>query len=114
MEHKCGQFMVSREGYPRGGGKTHIRMTKGHSNMYEFSFFWGALRPRAGYTVALYEHTTVALWCIGYAQQLLCVMDQQSARSRNRLAATTNRAIPSKYRINMALFAPKNFCLCGC
>ena len=57
----------------------------------------------------LYERTTVALCGMRYAQQLLCVTYQLSARSRNHLAATTNRAVPSKYRLNMALLAPKIF-----
>ena len=77
MEHQCGLLTVSWEGYPRGGGKKHIRMTKGHPNMYKFNFFvCGASRPRAGYTVVLYECTTVALCGNRYAQQLLCVTYQ--------------------------------------
>ena len=72
-------------------------------------FVLGASRPGAGYKVVVYERTTVALWCIRFEQQLLCITDQLSAHSCNRLGATTNRAIPSKYRFNtMALFAPKN------
>ena len=56
-------------------------------------FVWGASRPREGYTVMLYERTTVAPCDIRYTQQLLCITDQLSPLSCNHLVATANRAI---------------------